>query len=175
MIIIVIIRYTNQEYYYIIYDEYHFIVVIDIADICLFHAGLTPLLVACSHVHKLIIKSYLNMGADALAVDSQGHSALWHLYHPATAPSVQSPGPPGGHPSGVPVPSSSFGAQLSSRPVGGATGMGAGTASGMGSGPGVGTGTGTGSGPEVRPIASEYVARVTEGNILLFRCVTRLL
>ena len=49
--------------------------------------------------------------------------------------------------------------------------MGAGITSGAGTGPGVGTG----SGPEVRPIASEYVARATEGNILLFRCVTRLL
>jgi ankyrin repeat protein len=44
--------------------------------------GLTPLLIACSNINIDLVKSYLNLGSDAKVEDSNGHNALWHLYHP---------------------------------------------------------------------------------------------
>ena len=44
---------------------------------------MTPLLVACSNMKILIIKSYLDLGSDSRILDNSNHSAIWHLFHPA--------------------------------------------------------------------------------------------
>ena len=50
---------------------------------------MTPLLVACSFSRLNVIEGYIALGADATALDKEGHNALWHLYHPV----VSSPSP----------------------------------------------------------------------------------
>lgn len=45
-------------------------------------AGMTPLLLACSLYRLELVKGLLLIGADALQVDSNRRSCLWHLYHP---------------------------------------------------------------------------------------------
>eukprot|EP00596_Hydrurales_sp_CCMP1899_P000187 CAMPEP_0119053626 /NCGR_PEP_ID=MMETSP1177-20130426/74545_1 /TAXON_ID=2985 /ORGANISM="Ochromonas sp, Strain CCMP1899" /LENGTH=1013 /DNA_ID=CAMNT_0007033627 /DNA_START=1343 /DNA_END=4381 /DNA_ORIENTATION=- len=45
--------------------------------------GMTPLLLACTNVHKQVVKTYLTLGANAQARDKDGHNSLWHLFHPA--------------------------------------------------------------------------------------------
>ena len=40
------------------------------------------MLVACSFSRLNVIEGYIALGADATALDKEGHNALWHLYHP---------------------------------------------------------------------------------------------
>ena len=44
----------------------------------------TPLLVACATFKLDIVRSYLKLGADALAADKDGHNSLWYLLHPSS-------------------------------------------------------------------------------------------
>lgn len=55
---------------------------IDTALQCTNSSGMTPLLIACLHYRPAIIKKYLSLGANACAVDGNGHTCMWHLFHP---------------------------------------------------------------------------------------------
>jgi ankyrin repeat protein len=44
--------------------------------------GKTPILVACVAFKLDVVRSYLKLGADPLAQDSNGRGCLWHLFHP---------------------------------------------------------------------------------------------
>ena len=55
---------------------------------------MTPLLVACSFSRLNVIEGYIALGADATALDKEGHNALWHLYHPVVPSPSPSASPP---------------------------------------------------------------------------------
>lgn len=53
--------------------------------------GMTPILTACAHYKIDIVKAYMKLGADALALDDAGHGCLWLLLHPHPAARAASP------------------------------------------------------------------------------------
>jgi ankyrin repeat protein len=46
------------------------------------NSGMTPLLEACAAQHAAVALHLIKLGADVLAVDSDGRSTLWHLVRP---------------------------------------------------------------------------------------------
>ena len=47
--------------------------------------GLTPLAAAASAYQLQIVSEYMGLDASATAIDNNGHSIMWHLFHPANA------------------------------------------------------------------------------------------